>query len=398
MDRAQFAPDFALKLDGQPIPAELRGSIQSVRCHTGYEGLDEVEVTIANDGLRWLDDRHFRLDTPLALSMGYAPSPLIQVFEGEVIARGASFPSSGAPTVTVTAHDRRHRMSGGKKVRWFAIPMPSVGNLPLPDLATASIVSLENQMMPLFDPVGAALSVILGGVDTIVAITDPGSAQKVIRKQANESDYDFLGRIAAENGWDVRVEHDGALGGHLLHFSSSLDNLDPDFTYAYGRSLIEFSPRVSKVGQIFAVGGFVWIAAIKMTFSVVLGFDWDRMSLTLAIYPGQVPFDTLPADYLIKEPLTPASVPRRLVAELIPKLNKRLTASGSVVGEPRLRAGNVLRIENAGEEFGGLYRATGVTHTIDSSGFRTSFEARKEIWFGSIPLSDQGAVPVRVSF
>ena len=258
MDRAQFAPDFALKLDGQPIPAELRGSIQAVRCHTGYEGLDEVEVTITNDGLRWLDNRQFKLDTPLTLSVGYAPSPLTQVFDGEVVARGAHFPSGGAPTFTVTAHDRRHKMSEGKKVRWFAIPLPFLGNLPLPDIATASIVTLENLMVPIFDPVGFALSAILGGVDTYVAITDPDSAQKVIRKQANVSDYDFLGRISAENGWDVRVEHDGALGGRLLHFTSSRDQLHPDFIYGYGRSLIEFSPRVSQVGQIFSVGGFVW--------------------------------------------------------------------------------------------------------------------------------------------
>ncbi len=58
----------------------------------------------------------------------------------------------------------------------------------------------------------------------------------------------------------------------------------------------------------------------------------------------------------------------------------------------------MVRIEGTGEEFGGLYRATSVTHTIDAGGFRTSFGARKEIWFGSIPASDQGAVPVRVSF
>jgi hypothetical protein len=398
VDRAQFAPDFALRLDGQPVPAELRGSIQALRCHTGYEGLDEVEVTLANDGLRWLDNRSFKLDTPLGLSLGYAPGPLTQVFEGEVVARGASFPAGAAPTFTVTAHDRRHRMSAGNKVRWFAIPLPCPGNLPLPDVATASIVTLENLMVPLFDPVGAALSIILGGIDTVVAITDPDSAQKVIRKQANESDYDFLGRIAAENGWDLRVEHDGALGGRMLRFTSSLDRLDADFTYAYGRSLIEFAPRVSKVGQIFSVGGFVWIAAIKTSFSVVLGFDWDRMSLTLSIFPGAVPAGMQPGDFLIDEPLTLTSIPRKLVSELIPKLNKRLTATGAVVGEPRLRAGHVLRIEGAGEEFGGLYRATGVTHTLDGAGFRTSFEARKEIWFGSIPLADQGAVPVRVSF
>jgi len=398
MDRARFAPDFALKIGGTPVPAELRASIQSVTCTTGYAGLDEVQVTLFNDRLRWLDHPLFKLDTSVTLSVGYAPDPLTQVFDGEVVARGATFPSGGAPTFTLTAHDRRHNMQDGKKVRWFAIPLPVPGNLPIPDIATASLVTLENLMLPIFDPVGAALSIILGGVDTFVAITDPQSAQKIIRKQANESDYDFLNKIAAENGWDVLVEHDGPLGGHLLRFTSSLDHLSSDFTYAYGRSLLDFSPRVSTVGQIATIGGFVWVPAIKMTFVVTLGFDWDRMSLTLMIYPGVVPIGMKPGDYLIDEPLTATSIPRKLVSEIIPKLNKRLTASATVLGEPALRAGNVVRIENAGEEFGGLYRVTSVTHSIDSGGFRTKFDARKEIWFGSIPLADQGAIPVRLSF
>lgn len=398
MDRARFVPEFSVLLDGQPIPAELRACIQGVRCQTGYEGLDEVELTIANEKLRWLDNPLFRLDTALTLKVGYAPDPLEQVFDGEVVARGATFPSGSMPAMTVTAHDRRHRMSAGKKVRWFAIPLPCPGNLPLPDIATASIVALENLLIPIFDPVGAALSVLLGGVDMFVAVTDPASAQKVIRKQDNESDYDFLTRISAQNGWDLLVEHDGPVGGHALRFTSSLDHLSADFTYAYGRSLIDFTPRVSKVGQILTVGGFVWIPAIKTTLTVTLGFDWDRMSLTLSISPGAVPIGMQPGDYMIQEPLTAVSIPRKLVSELIPRLNKRLTATGTVLGEPTLRAGDVVRIENAGEEFGGLYRATSVTHTIDAGGFRTSFAARKEIWFGSIPLADQGAVPLRISF
>jgi hypothetical protein len=398
MDRSRFAPDFAVALDGKAIPAELRGSLMSVRCQTGYDGLDEVELTLANEKLRWLDEPMFRLGTDLTLSLGYAPDPLTQVFDGEVVARGASFPSGAMPTVTVTAHDRRYKMRAGKKVRWFAIPVPKVGNLPLPDIATASIVTLENLLLPIYDPVGAALSVILSGVDTFVAVTDPDSAQKVVRKQPNESDYDFLGRIAAENGWDMAVQHDGPVGGHLLRFTSSLDHLQPNFTYGYGRSLIDFAPRVTNVGQIITVGGFVWVPAIKMTFAVMLGFDWDRMGLTLSIYPGIVPLGMGPGDYMIDEPLTPTSLPRKLVSELIPKLNRRLTATGTVLGEPTMRAGDVLRIEGTGEEFGGLYRVTAVTHSVDNGGFRTKFNLRKEIWFGSVPLADQGAVPVRVSF
>ena len=395
MGTAQFAPDFSLLLNGQPAPTELRASIQALECKTGYEGLDEVECTLANDRLRWLDSTLFALGTGITLSLGYAPEPLTQVFDGEVVARAATFPAGGAPAFSITAHDRRHKMATGNKLRWFAIPLPGL-NLPLPDPVTAGIVTLENLMVPVFDPVGFALSVLLGGIDAFAAL-DPISSQKVIRKQANTSDYEFLQQLAQENGWDLLVEHAGTLGGHMLRFTSSLDHVRPDHTLRYGSSLIDFSPRVSTVGQIGSVSGFIWVPPIKMTFIVTLGFDFERMALTLSIYPGIVPFGMQPSDYLIEEPLTLTSIPRRLVSELLPKLNNRLTASGSIVGNAQLRAGDVLRIEGVGQEFGGLYRTTAVTHSLDSGGFRTRFEARKEIWFGSIPPADQGAVPVRVT-
>jgi hypothetical protein len=92
------------------------------------------------------------------------------------------------------------------------------------------------------------------------------------------------------------------------------------------------------------------------------------------------------------------SIPGKLVSELIPKLNKRLTATGATLGDPTIQAGKVLRIKGVGEQFGGLWRVTEATHTLDHSGYRTNFELRKEIWFGSIPPAAQGAIPVRMTF
>ncbi len=136
-----------------------------------------------------------------------------------------------------------------------------------------------------------------------------------------------------------------------------------------------------------------------MVFNITLGFDWDRMALTLAIYPGGIAFGpSTPSADLIDDPLTLATAPRKLVSELIPKLNKRLTASGSTLGDPNIQAGKVLRITGVGVQFGGLWRVTEATHTVDSSGYHTHFELRKEIWFGSIPAPAQGAIPVRLSF
>ncbi len=397
MAKLRFAPEFRIQIDGMPVPSALRASITSVTVHTGLEGADRVELTIVNEGLRWLDHPLLRLDRSIAVSIGYAPDPLTQVFVGDIVTRSATFGSSGVPTLSVAAQARTRRMQRGNKARWFAIPVSSVGNLPLPDQATASIVAAENGMIPEFEPIGAAIAVLLGGAQAISISNDPNALQKLIRKQEGESDYAFLSRIAAENGWEMVVDHSGPLGGQRLRFMSPFDHLSPVVTLKYGQSLVDFTPRISTVGQVVSVTAIVWLSAIKTQFSITVGWDWDRMALTLDITPSVSLTRSGPSEYLIEEPLTPATAPRRIVSEFIPKLNKRLTGTGNTVGDPRIAAGEVVRLEGLGTEFGGLYRVTSATHTIDSSGFHTAFDVRKEIWFGSIPLPEQGAIPVRLT-
>jgi hypothetical protein len=56
----------------------------------------------------------------------------------------------------------------------------------------------------------------------------------------------------------------------------------------------------------------------------------------------------------------------------------------------------VINFDGLGQQFGGLYRVTQATHTFDSSGYRTQFEARKEVWFGSIPIPKGASGLLRV--
>lgn len=424
MANLRYVPEFKVMINGSPIPAALRASVSSVTFQSGFDVADRVELTLVNENLRWLDHPLLGMDKKLTLSIGYAPDPLTQVFAGEIVSQNASFPAGGTPILTVAAQDRRHRLQSGKKARWFAIPVPSYGNMPIPDAGVVDMVSLENGLIPISDPIGAALSVLLGGVQTVAAMNDPLTMQEIIRKQAGESDYDFLKRIALENGWDMLVDHTGDSGGYKLRFMSPLEHLSSDVTLKYNQSLIDFSPRLSTVGQIAGITANIWISAIKTEFTITVSWDWDRQQLELGISPGfglpgkmaQTPEASAAskndskADQslgessanaswtLVDEPLTLASAPRVILGKLIPLLNQRLTGSGSTVGDPRILPGKVLRIEGLGEKFGGLYRVTSATHTIDSGGYRSSFEVRKEIWFGSIPLPQQGAVPVHLSF
>lgn len=396
MSGDRYAPELRLAIDGSPVPAALRAAVTSVSLQRGLEGVDRAEIGLANEGLRWLDHPLLGVDRGLTLFLGYAPDPLVQVFSGDIVGHNAAFPASGMPSLTVVAQDRRHRMQRGNASRWFAVAVPKTTNVPLPDVAVAGMVSASHGLLPIVDPVAGALAVLIGGATTMAAVADK-EVQKIIRKQSGESDYDLLGRLCAENGWDMTVDHGGPLGGRVLRFSSAADRLQPDVTLKYGRDLVDFSPRISTVGQVAGVTAHVWQPDLKMNFAISVGWDWDRQSLELRIVPGGTdgaPFAEGAQFLLLDKPLTRTDAARTIMGTLLPRLNKRLTGSGSTVGDPRIEPGGVLRLEGLGERFGGLYRVTSVTQTLDGGGWRTSFEVRKEIWFAAIAAVEQGAVAV----
>jgi uncharacterized protein len=403
----QYAPDYRLRLDGRPIPSDLRAAITSVSFTSALEGADRVEIGVANQYLRWTDDPALEPGVQLTLSLGYNPHEFEQVFVGEVVSVQASFPADGLPTLTIAAQDRFERLRESPKSRWFAIPVPFFKTGPIPDPAIAAMVSAENGFVPVIDPVGAALSIILFGASVVASVVD--DTQIVVRRQEAETDLDFLQRVSRENGWEMFIDHSGPLGGRKLRFMSPLDELEPVRTYSYGASLMDWSPRITTVGVIVSVTAFVRVSAIKTVFQVTVGYDWDRGSLDISIQPavlGEMPAPPETSDagkptdrsLIIEENLSLVSAPRQILAELIPSLNGRVTGSGSVVGDHALIAGRVVQLEGLGREFGGRYRITSATHTVDSSGYRTTFEGRKEIWFGSIPALDQGAVALRAPF
>ena len=392
----RYAPEVRLELGGQPAPALIRGALSELRLQTGLEGVDRLELTLANEGLRLLDHPLFRLDAEVQLSIGYAPDDPALVFNGVVVGADASFPSAAMPTLTVVAHDRRQRLAETNATRWFAIPIPTFAVLPVPDLVVAPAVTLEHGLIPILDPIGAALSVLIQGAGVVAAIGDPDGMQKVVRKQHDQTNLEFLELVARENGWEMLIDHAAEPAGYQLRFLSPLSRLDADVTLRYGASLIDFLPKITRVGQIAGIAVKVWRPEIKLELTVTVGWDWDRQSLQLGISPGfGMPSGMGGTTFMmVNEPVTLASAPRLIVSKLLPKLNRRLTATGTCVGDPRIRAGGVLQVEGVGETYGGRYRIAGATHTLDAGGFRTAFDLRKEIWFGSIPAPSQGAVSI----
>jgi hypothetical protein len=391
----QYAPEFSIRIAGEPIPAAMRGCVTSISYEDGIEGADRVEIVLANPSLQWLDHPLLQAGNDFEFSLGYAPGPLDDAFFGEITGIEPMFPSGAMPTMRITAQDYLNRLGRGTKDRGFRISIPSIGNFPLPDPAVAAIVSAGNALVPALDPVGAVLSTLLS-LSTFISM--PQTAQKAVRHQTKTSDYDFLRNIAKENGWEMYIDHTLSPRGRVLRFQFVIQDYSPSQTLEWGSSLMDFTPRLTTVGDLFGISTRVWVDSIGMEFVIIVSWDYDRAALNLMVYPSMVgEIDDILGPEAGGKTLSVQSTgystaPRKILSELLPRLNNRLTGSGSAVGNPEIKAGRVIELKGLGSEFSGLYRVTSATHSIDSGGYRTRFQARKEVWFGSVPVPKRPAM------
>jgi hypothetical protein len=388
---------FTVKIGGANLPPALRGSIASLTYTDGMEGADSVEITFANQNLQWLDDPLLAVDQGLKLFIGYAPGPLEQVFVGEITGVEPSFPNGGMPTIHVTAHDFLQRLTHGKLDRSFAITIPETIAIPLPDPVVAAIVSGTNLLLPHLDPVGAALSTLMTLASFIAAPTEP---EKWVRTQDGISDFDFLSGIAKDNGWEMYIDHTQDPKGYVLRFQFLIQDYSPSVTLEWGKSLMDFTPRITTVGDVFGISARVWVASLQIEFTIVVSWDYDRAAFNLMIYPGLGDLEGVLGDSAKKtisiKPTGFANSLREILTELLPRLNNRLTGTGNTIGNPDIKAGRVINLNGLGSQFSGLYRITSATHTFDGSGYKTGFKVRKEVWFGGIPVPKGPAGLVRV--
>jgi hypothetical protein len=185
---------------------------------------------------------------------------------------------------------------------------------------------------------------------------------------------------------DPPFEAEG-LRGRTLYLSRILfKEYEPRMTLTWGESLVSFTPRVSKVGQVAGVAIKFTLPLIPISFVIVVAWDFDRESLSVTVLPACglkiASFAGGVMTVIERTANNPADIMNAalvLTRLLRQKINNRLTGSGTAIGDPRIRAGAVVRLDGLGPSFSGDYRVMSAVHTIDSSGYRTDFKVRREL-------------------
>jgi phage protein D len=379
-----YVPLFEVRIEGVGLPRDVLRDVTEISYSDNIEEIDSLEMTVNNwdpttnafkyIGAETAQDlqgsgtraQRFRLFEPcgreVQVHMGYVGN-LTLMMTGQFTTMEPRFPSGGAPTLTVRGLNVLHKLR--RKQYTYAWENKkdseiarSLNNLNDPDDG--------NQRFPL--PIEIDDNA-LGLEEAIEYVT-----------QDNQYDIDFLLVRARQRGYVVYVrEYDD---GRRLYFGPSDTSREPvTYELAWGQSLMDFTPTLTTANQVASVTVNGWNRRTKEQISVTVTLDDLREQRNEDLH--RLLEDracTEPREeVVVNEPVfTEREARERALAILNDQQKVMVTASGTTVGLPELRAGRKVKIVGLGARFSGTYFVTQTTHTIGDGGYTTRFEARRE--------------------
>jgi uncharacterized protein len=207
--------------------------------------------------------------------------------------------------------------------------------------------------------------------------------------QRNLTDIEFLLQRARTEGYVVNLEVDKN-NKQRLYFGPSADATEVTYQFTWGRSLMEFKPKLATAKQVRSVTVNGWDRATKKPVTSKASLDHGDPKVKV----NEDLFDILNAcdpheEVVVDEPVTTvAQAQARAEAILKDQIKQVVTVeSVKVVGLPNLRSGRVVALDGVGSRLNGTYFITKTTHTINDSGYITTFDCRREQFPGGRPSS-----------
>jgi len=412
--RGLYVPQFEVRIEGAGLPQDVLRDVIQVTYKDSLDELDSCEITVNNwddTGKRFkyigsetaeemgsgdASGARFKLFEPcskqVTLHMGYLGGMTLML-TGTFTTMTPSFSDSGASTLSVRALNVLHQL----RRKRFSDNFQDLNESEIAEQVGERPVSRRDRSnrFPMR---------ICGNRS---ALADDERLPLTVEK--NEFDIDFLWKLARRKGYILAVreaiERDGreVQPGHLYFGPStgrSSCNTDPDtqdsiapppsHVLAWGKSLIDFNPRLTTANQFKSVTVNGWDRRAQRPISETIDFtDRELRRLNCDLHRLIVQCD--PREELVVDlpVFTSREAKQRARGLLLDQHKQMVTASARTVGVPALRAGGNVRIEGIGTRLSGTYLITKSEHTINDSGYITKLDIRRE----HIPSTGEPSCP-----
>jgi len=339
--------DLDQKDEAKPIEVAYSDDVDATDFFSVRLGL--VDNAIEKPG--WIDDPLYKEGGKVLIKMGHEGRTLKTMIEGEITGMEVFFSSRGPETLVLQGYDRHHRLRRGRKSRTFQN---------MTDWDIAQKIAGEHGLSP--------------------KSGDPPSIRYEHLYQNNQTDLDFLKMRATRIGHEVEIENTN------LYFRKSQEARSKIATLTWGdpddQDLISFSPRLSTANQVSEVTVRGWNPKDKKEIvgTARVGDETTRMAGTTS--GGQAAtkafgtVKTVVVDHPIFDQREADALARARFNDLSLSY---ITGDGVCIGNPDIRAGEVIEVKGFGRRFSGLYYVVSSTHACGrgAGGYRTEFSVRR---------------------
>jgi phage protein D len=354
-----YAPSYRILIKGEELQHGANIDVLSVSVTDTMDRADSFSISLRDRHpdpkrlfaggarLQWIDNDIFDEGNKVEIHMGYV-NDLHLMMQGKIKSVSCNFLESGQPTLQVTGYSAMHDLQHRRRRQPFESATDSdIAEEIAREMGLKPAVDATKAKHSLYSPRGATFA-------------------NILRERAKRLGYE----VAAKNGTLI------------FQKPGYLTNPSPVLTLEWGRNLRSFNPRVSPHNTVSGVrvrasqttqgrGKEALVGEAKA------GDERVKMGKQTGNQVGQRVF----GDHFILLDEHNIDTQDEANAVALAQLEMRtlgyISGTGSVIGNPRLRAWIMIELKGLGQRFSGKYYVVSATHTIDGSGYRTTFEVKR---------------------
>ncbi len=339
-----FLSFVTIKLDGAVLSSEMMDNVMSVDVEDSLYLPSMFRIELYDEHLDYANGTQLAIGKNIKITFNTRAADsgrnlTGEVIDGEITSIEPMLRYRGTNTLVIRGYDKTHRMHRGKK----------------------SAVFQQVTDSDLFSRIGS-------GRGLTVEATATTEVHKVIF-QDNMTDWEFLCTRARRVGHVVR----GSAGKVIVKSLADLTAGGPAVTLTLGEDVFEFRPRLTGEAPFNEVTVRGWDpqqkAAIVGTNTSVPRTSEVGSQAGLAI--GASAFTSAKWVFTDLPVATQADAEAVAKAAMAEAGAADIQAEALVNGDPRIRAGALIAIQNAGSRFSGNYFVTQAVHHFDADGYRT---------------------------
>lgn len=350
-----YAPAFAIEVEGQDLLLE-KVEVFGVTVNLPLEGAADFSFTVNNPfdhgvgEFRYLKNGLLDVGKNVVIKTGYGDRKgLKPVLTGLITGVDVSFPANGISQLSVKGYNNLHKLMKDQVSKNWGSDNPIKYSDIVREIAGKYRLDTAH-------------------------VEDTREPHRQI-KQDRESDYDFIKKKLAEKlGFEVFV-----LENSLYFRTPANEKRDVITTLEWGRTLISFSPQINLANQVSAVEVRGWNSTDQQPIigraqkGEESGRDRGRRSGGEAAAGSQG--ETARHFW---RPVPNRREATDIAKSILDRLSKEfVTGNGECIGIPDILPGKNIELAGLGHKFSKVYYLEKVTHSVSSSGYKTTFSVKE---------------------